>query len=55
MIYGNTPWFLWCQLVTVADTQNDGHGTQTYSQPTLSMEHNIGVDCLSELVPLVDF
>jgi hypothetical protein len=29
MIYGNTPDFKWYRLVTVADTQNNWHGTST--------------------------
>jgi hypothetical protein len=53
MIYGNTPDFEWCRLVTVADTQNNRHGTQTRSQSALKMELIIGAGCLSG--PVVDF
>jgi hypothetical protein len=42
--------FDWCQIVTVAGTENNRRGTQTHSQPAQKMEPIIGADyCLSLL------
>jgi hypothetical protein len=49
------PNFEWCQLVTVADIQNNRRGTQTRGHPAPKMERIIGVGCFSRPVPLIDF